>query len=286
VDPATNIVEMARAESLEIVNEYFTPAVAVRIRDEYGPAAAILTANTFHHVDDLDSFTEGVALLLDMDGVFIIEVPYAADLVEQNEFDGIYHEHVSQFTVKSIVDLCRRFDLDVFRVVSLPVHGGSMRVFVRQGHGGKTLLPNVDTWLALERDKALLCAATYDSFAQRVQTIRRDLLAMLKQIKAEGKTVAGYGASARGNTLLNTYGIGPELLDYIVDRNHLKQGLYSPGMHIPVHSVEKLVEDQPDYVLIVAWNFAEEILIQQDEYRRRGGRFILPLPKPHILNGD
>jgi SAM-dependent methyltransferase len=286
VDPATNIVEMARQESLEIVNDYFTPDVARAIRARHGPAAVILTTNTFHHVDDLDSFTEGVALLLDERGTFLIEVPHAMELVEQNEFDGVYHEHVSQFTVKSLVDLFRRFDMEVFRVEALPVHGGSMRAFVRRGGAGGAVEPAVREWLSREEERGLFTAATYDAFAERVGRVRDDLLRILRRLRDEGKTVVGYGASARGNTLLNYTGIGTDLVRYIADRNGLKHGLYSPGMHIPVCGVEKILHDRPDYVLILAWNFAEEILGQQRDYARLGGRFILPLPEPKLLGGD
>ncbi|MFQ5904862.1 MAG: methyltransferase domain-containing protein [Candidatus Binatia bacterium] len=286
VDPATNIIQVARQQGLEIINEYFNPEIATGIRETYGPASVILTTNTFHHVDDLDSFTEGVRLLLNDSGVFIIEVPHALELVEQNEFDGVYHEHVSQFTVKSFVDLFRRFDLEVFRVDRLDVHGGSVRVFVRKGKGGDSMSPAVSAWLSRGAERGLFSESTYTAFRERVEEIKETLLTLLSTLKGAGKRVVGYGASARGNTLLNYYIIGTDLLDYIVDRNSLKHGLYSPGMHIPVFGVEKLLEDRPDYVLILAWNFGEEIMRQQEEYRRLGGRFIFPIPEPRIINGE
>lgn len=286
VDPATNIVEMARREGLEIVNEYFNPQMARHIKEKYGPAAVIVTTNTFHHIGDLDSFTEGIALLLEDQGTFIIEVPHALELVEQGQFDGIYHEHVSQFTVKSIVEILRRFDLEVFHLEKLDVHGGSVRAFVRKRRKGSAVSPAVSDWLARETERGLFSPSTYDAFRKRVEDNKETLLMLLQKRKQEGKRIVGYGASARGNTLLNYYKIGTDFLEYIVDRNSLKHGLYTPGMHIPVFGVEKLLEDRPDYLLLLAWNFAEEIIRQQDVYRKLGGRFILPIPETKILNGD
>ncbi|HEX9760761.1 MAG TPA: class I SAM-dependent methyltransferase [Candidatus Acidoferrales bacterium] len=283
VDPATNIIEMARREGLEIVNEYFNPEIARRIRDSHGPAAVITTTNTYHHIGNLDVFTEGVGLLLDGTGVFIVEVPHALELVEQNEFDGIYHEHVSQFTVKSFVDHYRRFGLEVSEIQHLDVHGGSVRVFARKAQGAPQVRPEISQWIAREEKRRLFSQETYDALRQRVERNRDTLLAMLREMKSAGKRLAGYGASARGNTLLNYFGIGPDLLDYVVDRNRLKQGLYSPGMHIPVHPVEKLAENPPDAVLLLAWNFADEILQQLKDYTARGGKFIVPIPEPRVI---
>ena len=283
VDPATNIVQMARQQGINVVNEYFGVEVARNIKSTHGSAAVIVANNTFHHVDDLDSFTESVNILLDDDGVFVIEVPHALELVEQNEFDGIYHEHVSQFTAKSFVDHFQRHDLQVFHIDSLDIHGGSMRVFARKLKGEKTIPRDVSQWIAREEERGLFSTATYEAFRMRVEKIRGELMALLRQLKAECKTLAGYGASARGNTLLNYYGIGTDILDYIVDRNSLKQGLYTPGTHIPVYPVEKLLEDRPDYLLVLAWNFADEIIRQQQEYAQLGGNFILPIPEPRIV---
>ena len=283
IDPARNIAELARQKGLEVVTEYFTPELARQVREEHGPAKVVVSTNTFHHIGDLDPFTLGVTLLLDDDGVFVVEVPHALELVEQNEFDGVYHEHVSQHTVKSFVDHFRLFGLEVFDVERLDIHGGSIRVFGRRARNGATPEPVVREWLDEEARRGLFDEATYDAFRERVERIRAELLQILADLKADGKRIVGYGASARGNTLLNYYGIGRETLDYIIDRNPLKQGLYSPGMHIPVEGALRLAEDDPDYVLVIAWNFAEEIARQQAEYLKRGGRFIVPIPEPRIV---
>lgn len=284
IDPATNIIEMARQHGLEIINEYFNPEIARQVREEYGPASVVVTTNTFHHIDDLDSFTEGVTILMNESGVFVIELPYALEIVKQNQFDGVYHEHVSQFTVKSLVDLFARFGLEIFDIARLPVHGGSMRVFVRKAQKAAAPSPTVADWIARERENELFSAATYDAFRERVEINKEVLLALLRRLKAEGKRLVGYGASARGNTLLNYCGIGTDLLDYIVDGNRLKHGLYTPGMHIPVFGPDRVLEDRPDFVFIIAWNFAEEIMRQQQQYRELGGAFILPIPEPEVIN--
>jgi SAM-dependent methyltransferase len=283
IDPATNIIELARSKGIEVVNEYFTPALADRLRESHGPAKVIVTTNTFHHIGDLDPFTLGVTRMLAPDGVFVIEVPHALELVEKNEFDGVYHEHVSQLTVKSFVDHFRQFGLEVFDVERLDVHGGSMRVFARPVSGNGSAAPKVQGWIDQEKKRGLFEASTYDAFRVRVEGIRTELMTLLRRLRAEGKRIAGYGASARGNTLLNYYGIGTNLLDYIVDKNPLKHQLYSPGMHIPVVPPERLNADRPDYLLLIAWNFGEEILRQQEDYRSAGGRFILPIPEVRVV---
>jgi hypothetical protein len=278
-----NLTEVARARGVEVVNEYFSVDTAAAVRARYGAARVITTTNTFNHIDDLHSFMAAVNVLLEPDGTFIIEVPHAGDLIENNEFDTVYHEHVSEFSVKSLVDLFAFFDLVVVDVERLPIHGGSMRVFGRRRSAGVSPSAAVGRWLDGEHRSQLFAAETYDAFARRVGEIRRGLMDLLGTLKAEGRRLAGYGAPAKGNTLLNYYGIGPDTLAYLADRNALKHGLFSPGMHIPVVPAERVLEDQPDYLLILAWNFGEEIMRQQGEYRRRGGQFILPIPGPRIV---
>lgn len=282
VDPAENIAELARERGVEVLTEYLTTDFAARVREERGPASVVLTTNTFHHVDDLGEFTEAVRVLLADDGVFIVEVPHALQLVEDSQFDGVYHEHVSQLTVKSFVDLFRRFGMQVFDVERLGVHGGSIRVFARAGEGVPT---NVQEWIDEETRSGLFEPDTYDAFRERVERRRTQLLELLGGLKSDGKRLAGYGASARGNTLLNYYGIGPDVLDYIADRNPLKHGLYSPGMHIEVRDADAIASDPPAYLLLIAWNFADEIMRQQSAYAEAGGKFILPIPEVMVSDG-
>lgn len=283
IEPAANIAALARAQGIEVVNEYFGPDLARRLRASHGPATVITTTNTLNHIDDLHDFVRGVDILLADDGTFIVEVPQALELVEKNEFDTVYHEHMSTFSVTSLAALFRFFSMRVVRVEVLPIHGGSMRVSAQRMSLGEREEPDVVAWFDKEREHGLFKPETYDALASRVAVIRRDLMKLLVDLKKQGKRLAGYGAPAKGNTLLNYYGIGPDLLDFLADRNALKQGKLSPGMHIPVVAPERILEAQPDYLLILAWNFADEIMGQQAEYRRRGGQFILPIPAPRVV---
>ena len=284
IEPAANIAEMARAKGVEIFNEYFTAESAERIRDRWGPAKVITTTNTFNHIDNLHGFMVGVGKLLTDDGTFIIEVPEAIKYVEMTEFDTVYHEHLSTFTVKSLADLFDFFGLTIVDIEPLPIHGGSMRVSARRDKYATQGKRVANEWIERERKAGLFERETYDEVAQRTSEIRQKLLGLLKKLKAEGKTLAGYGAPAKGNTLLNYFKIGPETLDFLADRNPLKHGRYSPGMHIPIVPAEKIADAKPDYLLILAWNFADEIMDQQEGFRARGGKFIIPIPEPRIVN--
>jgi hypothetical protein len=263
-----------------VFNEYFTSESSKRVLAQFGPAKVIVTTNTFNHIDDLHGFMDGVRTLLAPDGTFVIEVPQALTCVEHNEFDTVYHEHLSVFSVASIVALGRFFGLEVVDVEELPIHGGSMRVFLRRSGPAK---PIVAEWLRREEEAGLFERHTYVEHAARVERIRSELMALLRDLKRQGKRLAGYGAPAKGSTLLNYYGIGPDLLEFLADRNQLKQGKYSPGTHIPVVSPDVIADSKPDYLLILAWNFADEIMEQQEEFRAAGGKFILPIPEPRVV---
>jgi SAM-dependent methyltransferase len=284
VDPSTNLCEVARAKGLEAINDYFSARLARGMRAHYGAAAIITTTNTMNSVDDLHDFIDGVIALLADDGVFVIEVPHALHLIEQNEFDTIYHEHLSQFSVRSLVELFQAFDLEIFDIERLSIHGGSIRVFSHRKTGRATEADSiVAEWLAREEAAGLYSLSTYEAFSQRVERNRAETVGLLTKLKSQGKTIAGYGAPAKGNTLLNYYGIGTNTLTWLADRSRLKQGLLSPGMRIPVVDVEKILEERPDYLLVLAWNFADEIISQQREYRNGGGKFIVPIPHPQVL---
>jgi hypothetical protein len=283
IEPARNLATRARAAGIDTVNEFFTPAVAEEIRAARGPARAVMANNVLAHVDEPVDFLRGCRTLLSDDGLVTIEVPHLAELIDRLEYDTVYHEHLSYFSLTSLLHLCERADLAAVRVDRVAVHGGSLRLYLSRSapeHGA-----SVRALAAEERRAGLADLARYQQFAAAVRQSRDELVGMLGRLVGAGKRLAGYGAPAKGNTLLNYCGIDTRLLPYTVDRNPLKVGLFTPGMHIPVRDVAALEDglDDPDYVLILAWNFAEEIMRQQHAYSRRGGRFIVPVPAPQMV---
>ncbi len=283
VDPAANLAPLAADRGVRVRTTYFNTKTARDLRAEEGPAKVVTTTNTFNHIDDLHDFCAGVLSFLDEDGVFIIEVPWGREILLTNEFDNVYHEHLSELSLLSIVRLGEQVGLDVVEVTKLPIHGGSMRVFLRPATAGASREPEVDAMLEEERAAGMTSRESYEAFADRVKDVKDGLVSLLADLKAQGKSIAGYGAPAKGNTLLNYFRIGPDTLDFLVDRNPLKQGLYSPGMQIPVLGPEAVAEREPDYLLVLAWNFFDEIREQMSDFEARGGKFILPLPDPRIV---
>jgi SAM-dependent methyltransferase len=282
VDPSENISEFAREKGVEVFNEYFTAESSVRIREQYGPARVIVSTNTLNHIDNLDDFMAGVATLLEPEGSFVLELPQALTCIEFNEFDTVYHEHLSTFSAASLVALGKKFGFKLVDLEELPIHGGSMRCILSRVGEPSTA---VSAYLEGERAAGLFTKEAYDRHVERVHAIRSELLGLLERLKAEGKKLAGYSAPAKGNTLLNYFRIGPDTLDWIADRNELKQGRYTPGMRIPVVSPDRIAKDKPDYLLILAWNFRDEIVQQQADYLAGGGKFIVPIPRVEII-GD
>jgi SAM-dependent methyltransferase len=283
VDPAANLAPLARERGVEVEVCLFDAASADRLRATHGLASVIVTTNTFNHIDDLDGFMTGVGTLLAPDGWMVIEVPWSRQIVATNQFDNIYHEHLSELSLLSIQRLGARFGLSVADVEIVEVHGGSLRVFLRRADAVAEPAPSVEVTLAAEREARLTHRATYDAFASRVDRIGLELNRLLAELRASGRTIAGYGAPAKGTTLLNYFRIGPDSLDFLVDRNPLKQGLLSPGMAIPVLPPEAVFTRRPDYLLVLAWNFFDEIRAQMSEFEAQGGRWIVPLPVPRIL---
>lgn len=285
IDPAANIAELAKARGVKVHVAYFNPDTAVEVRQEYGPATCIVATNTFNHIGDLHAFMTGIVTLLAEDGAFIVEVPHAQEMLAHAEFDNMYHEHVSEFSLLSLVKLGAFFDLEVADVHRLPkIHGGSMRVFFRRTAAGRPAEPIVGEMLDEEAQAGMLDAATYAGQVRVFDAMGADLRAMLAGLKAKGLRIAGYGASARGNTMITYYGIGTQYLDFLVDKNALKHGLYSPNTRIPIKPVEAIAAEQPDVLLVLAWNFFEEIKQQQAAFLARGGKFVVPFPKPTLVD--
>jgi SAM-dependent methyltransferase len=282
IEPARNIAEIATGRGVPTRAEFFGRELATTLRGEGVRADAVLGNNVLAHVPDLDGFVGGAAHILADDGIVEFEFPYVGDLVEHLEFDTIYHEHLCYFSAHAIAALFARHGLVLADVVRIPIHGGSLRVT-----GGRTAdepgRRRVEALLAEERARGIDRAAFYADFADRVAALGRELVATLRRLRGEGRRVAAYGASAKGATLLNVFGIGPDLVDYVVDRSTVKQGKLTPGSRLAIFPPERLAEDRPDYTLLLTWNFAEEILAQQARYRAQGGKFIVPVPRVEIV---
>jgi hypothetical protein len=280
IEAAANVAHVARGQhGVPTLCRSFDKELAVQIEGCGQPADVVHVQHVLAHAPDVNGFVAGLRTLLKDSGVAVIEVPYVKDLIDRVEFDAIYHEHLCYFSLTSLVRLFDRHGLIVHDVERTAIRGGSLRLFV--GRTGRSS-GHVDDLLAEEEAWGVDRAAFYLGFGQRVERLRHELMALLRRLKSEGRRIAVYGASAKGSTLLNYFKIGRETVDFVVDRNTLKQGRYTPGTHLKIHSPEKLVLDKPDYVLLLSRNFADEILVQQAAYRQRGGRFIIPIPRVKV----
>jgi len=282
IDPSVAPATAAQEAGIPTMITFFTRDLAQQLVYEGKAADVFLANNVLAHVPDLNGFVAGMAHLLEDDGVITVENPSVDELVERCAFDTIYHEHHCYFSCLSVSALAARHGLSLNRVDSFPdLHGGTLRWSLGKKHEPHV---SVARHVDAETEAGVGGYAYYEHFADEVNRVERDLRALLEGLKADGATIAAYGAAAKGATLVNVVGIGTDLVDFVVDRNTHKQGRYMPGTHLPIRPVEALLEEQPDYVLLLAWNFAEEIRNQQAEYERRGGRFIVPVPTPEVLS--
>jgi SAM-dependent methyltransferase len=284
IEPALNVARVAIAKGVPTRTEFFGTRLAGELVAEGRQADLIVANNVLAQVPDLNDFVAGIAILLKPEGRATIEFPHVPRLIEGNQFDTIYHEHFSYFSLIAIGHLARRHSLKVVDVEELETHGGSLRVHLSLLSASQPIEPSVERLLSRERAAGYDRLDTYRAFAARVRRTKRNLLACLIDIKASGRRICGYGAPGKGNTLLNYCGIGTDFLDFTVDRNPHKHGWFTPGMHIPIRPVEAIDEARPDYVLILPWNLKREIVQQMRQIGEWGGKFILPIPDATIID--
>jgi SAM-dependent methyltransferase len=283
VDPARGIAEAATARGIETWPEFLAPDVTRRILANRGQAAIVTANNVFAHVDNLAGFTDCVRDLLSPDGVFVFEVSYAGDVHQHVLFDTIYHEHVDYHTVKPLVPFFAAHGMELVGVRRVPTHGGSIRGFAQHAGGPHRPDGSVAALVAEEERRGLDTAVEWSAFAHRIDRLGRELTEILRRLKSEGKRIAGFGAPAKATTLMYCFGLGKEIIDFIVDDSPLKQNLFTPGRHVPVVPWSVAESERPDYMVILAWNFADAIIEAHRSYLADGGRFIVPLPDIRIV---
>ena len=283
VEPAVNIAKIATSSGIETINDFFCKKIALKILRDKGPASVITAAGVFFHLEELHSVVDGISNLLDEDGALVVQAIYLAEMIDENSFDNIYHEHLCYYTLKPLQTLFDMYGMEIFDASVIDIHGGSLELYVAK-KGAYEVQPSVEQLMQKEKQKGLYDIAAYYAFAEQVRNIRKELLTILNNVKEEGKTVYAYGAPAKGSTLVNYCGIGPNLVTCAIEKNPMKCGLYIPGVHIPI--VPEEFAEKPDYYLILPWNFLDEFLVKEKHFLQQGGKFIVPIPRPRIITGQ
>lgn len=285
IDPAENLVKVAVLNGVETVEGYFDSKLALKITKKYGKAKAILATNTIAHIPNLHEVLKGASILMEKEGIFVMQFPYVLDLLKKNLFDTIYHEHLSYFSLKSLLKLAEKSDLEIFDIQRNDLDGGAIRVFWKKKEGilNEINKKNINKILKEEEKYGLYKKEAYSKFANRVKALKIATLKKFNSLKKNKKQIVGYGAAAKANVLLNYFGLDVKTIDYIVDSTPYKQGLFTPGTHIPIYPEWKIYDIIPDYVLIFAWNFSKEIIEKNMKYKKSGGKFIFVEPKLEIV---
>jgi len=282
VEPSSNVYMRAKERGIPTKNDFFSEELAEKILNEEGTKDIVTATNVFAHVDNLHNFMNGVKTILSKDGVFIIEVPYLVDLIENNEFDTIYHEHLSYFSVKPLVRLFNRHEMEIVEIEPQEIHGGSLRIHVsNQGEYGRA--EAVENYRQREQEESIHSKETLDNFRDRVEKNRQELINLINNLSSEGKSIAGIGAPAKGVVLLNYCNFDRNTIPYVSEKSEIKIGKNIPGTHNKVVSDKTLIGKNPDYALLLPWNFAESIIGNLEEYMENGGKIIIPVPEPHII---
>lgn len=283
VDPARNVARRATKEGIVTLPYFFNSKVAEKIAGKYGKAKIISGNNVFAHIHDLDEIIKGVKILLDKNGFFVIEFPYLIDFVEKNLFDLVYHEHLSFLAIRPLNSFFNSHDMKIIDIVKTPVHGGSTRLFIQKIGDKYKVNKSVNEFIKSEKQKKLDKLQTYVKYAGSIKDNKNKLIKILKNLKGKNKKIVAFGAPAKGNTLLSYFGIDTKIFDYIVDDSPYKHNLFTPGSHIPIYAPTKLEEAKPDYIFMLAWNFADDLMKRLNKFKNNGGKFIIPVPKPHII---
>jgi SAM-dependent methyltransferase len=285
VDPAKNLVTVAKLNGIPTVHSFFMQTIAKRIVKKHKKASVMLATNVVAHVNNLHDFFKAINILLSDDGVFVCQFPYLLDLIEKNQFDTIYHEHLSYFSLKPLMKLASIHDLDIFDIEKMDLDGGSVRVYWKKKKNKKWSInqKRINKLLHEENNAGLYDKKTYDKFAKRIKKLKSEVKKELLILKKRNSKIVGYGAAAKGNILLNYFEVGSDILDYIVDSTPYKQGLYTPGTHIPIFEENKIETTKPEYLLLLAWNFKDEIIQKSELHKKRGGRFIVTVPSLQII---
>jgi SAM-dependent methyltransferase len=279
VDPAKDIAAQATADGVETITGFFSPDMAKSIRADHSAASVITANNVFAHIDDLGGVLDGIHDLLDDNGVFVFEVSYLVDVFEHTLFDTIYHEHLAYHGVAPLVTFMNAHDMELIGAQRMSSHGGSLRAIAQKAGAAKPVDSSVGELVDLEKKMGLDKGETYRDFGARIDILKAELSNLLRMKKEEGRTIAAFGAPAKATTLMYHFGIGPDLIDFIIDDSPLKQGLYSPGMHIPIVPSSVMYDKKPDDIVILAWNFATSIMENHKAFQDQGGQFIVPLPQ-------
>ena len=287
IDPATNVVSSIVSKDITVINDFFTEKRALEIKKEYGQFDVFLSSYSFAHIDNMIDILKGIKCLLKNDGVLVIEIYYLGTLIDSMQYDMIYHEHMSYYSLESLISFLKRFDMEIFDLHNIPgIRSGSVRFFARNiGQRSEKISSAVFDMIKYEEKKGFDKVETYSKYAEKVAETRSHLLDMLNCFKNEGKTIIGYGASGRGTIVMNYCGIDTRYLDYVVDDAPAKQGFYTPGTHVPIKSWGYLKETTfPDYAVLFAWAFTDEVIKKRQDYLQQGGKFIIPLPKVRVIS--